>query len=221
MQVTVSLMLTVVTACGRVGFDELQDDARVDAPDDTVLTQTDVQVSAMANLWGAGRTTPPAPGGSGAGVLPTLVVLPAGSGRVLQMLEVAGTLDFGLGPSSPDGIVDSNPQTVEYGGLVSVTCTQVNALEAVFLDDNKPVDPAPPSLNMDPTATSFTAIGLRQLLFIGDGLTGTGSGEVQTFAIPDAATRLYIGLDDVPELSNQPGGYDDNSGTITATVVIR
>jgi hypothetical protein len=37
---------------------------------------------------------------------------------------------------------------------------------------------------------------LQQIFFIGDGLTGTGSGSVQTFIAPTGATRLYLGVAD-------------------------
>ncbi|HEY3242752.1 MAG TPA: hypothetical protein VGM03_05305 [Phycisphaerae bacterium] len=44
--------------------------------------------------------------------------------------------------------------------------------------------------------------GLRQPFFIGDGLTGTGSGAVQQFLVPDGATRLFLGTIDGCEWSN-------------------
>jgi hypothetical protein len=53
---------------------------------------------------------------------------------------------------------------------------------------------------------------LRQIFFIGDGLTETGSGNQQTFIVPPTATRLYLGIPDNP--------YKDNSGSFTATFTI-
>jgi tRNA A-37 threonylcarbamoyl transferase component Bud32 len=37
---------------------------------------------------------------------------------------------------------------------------------------------------------------LRQIFFIGDGLTGTGSGDVQRFRVPTGATRLFLAVSD-------------------------
>jgi hypothetical protein len=57
------------------------------------------------------------------------------------------------------------------------------------------------------------------MFFVGDGLTGTGSGDTQIFHVPDTATRLFLGFSDrhasTPDL---PGWYGDNSGSITLTV---
>jgi hypothetical protein len=52
---------------------------------------------------------------------------------------------------------------------------------------------------------------LQQLFFIGDGLTGTGSGSVQTFIVPSGATQLYLGTGD-------GYGWYNNSGSFSVTV---
>jgi hypothetical protein len=63
--------------------------------------------------------------------------------------------------------------------------------------------------------------GLRQTFFGGDGLTGTGSGDQQTFNVPDGATRLFLGLQDAgPPDPSLPGWYGDNSGSVSGTVEI-
>ncbi len=71
-------------------------------------------------------------------------------------------------------------------------------------------------------AGAFTELspGLRQIFFIGDGLTGEETGDVQTFRIPDDATRLLLGYSDCcsPSTPNLPGYYSDNTGTGTATI---
>jgi hypothetical protein len=53
---------------------------------------------------------------------------------------------------------------------------------------------------------------LNQVFFIGDGLTGTGSGSVQQFVIPAGATRLFLGS------SDGAGANYDNSGSFSVTV---
>ncbi len=57
-----------------------------------------------------------------------------------------------------------------------------------------------------------TAPTIGTVFFIGDGLTGTGSGAIQTFIVPTGATRLYFGFDDAP------GFYSDNTGSLDVTV---
>jgi hypothetical protein len=48
--------------------------------------------------------------------------------------------------------------------------------------------------------------------FIGDGLTGTGSGAVQQFTVPAGATRVALGSSDTA------GGNNNNSGQFDVTV---
>jgi hypothetical protein len=53
---------------------------------------------------------------------------------------------------------------------------------------------------------------LNQIFFIGDGLTGTGTGTVQQFTVPAGATGLYLGVAD------SVGASTGNEGSITADV---
>jgi hypothetical protein len=78
---------------------------------------------------------------------------------------------------------------------------------------------------------NFTTLSpeLNQTFYVGDGLTGTGSGTVQQFNVPVGATTLYLGFADGNTMginSNQynyhgnPGYYSDNSGSLQATFSI-
>jgi len=66
---------------------------------------------------------------------------------------------------------------------------------------------APAALNFSgsyggsPLGTAFANLSplLNQTFFVGDGLTGTGTGAAQAFTVPDGATHLYLGIVD--------GGY--------------
>jgi len=58
------------------------------------------------------------------------------------------------------------------------------------------------------------------VFFIGDGLTGDGSGTVQQFNVPAGATRLVLGLVDAPDYQGNPGGYGDNVGSFSATFTV-
>src|SRR6202012_498516 len=59
---------------------------------------------------------------------------------------------------------------------------------------------------------------INQVFFIGDGLTGTGSGQIQNFLVPDTADRLYLGFAD--SFDSVPSYYADNVGSLTATFSI-
>ena len=63
--------------------------------------------------------------------------------------------------------------------------------------------PPPATLDFTVIGTSFASLSpaLNQVFYIGDGLTGDGSGSVQQFIVPLGATRLYLGCADA-------GGYN-------------
>ncbi len=90
-----------------------------------------------------------------------------------------------------------------------------NALVGVFLDNSEPDLHIPPpdlsflDINGNPDI-SFASLSpeLGQVFFIGDGLTGTGSGAFQDFFAPAGATRLFLGSTDGSGWSNN-GGYQD------------
>ena len=100
--------------------------------------------------------------------------------------------------------------TADYGtGISGPTGVHLDGLGGVFLGPNQPSGTAPSQLS----GTDFSSIspGLNQIFFIGDGLTGTGTGSLQRFVVPAGATRLYLGIID-------DGGYYDNGGAITANI---
>ncbi len=53
---------------------------------------------------------------------------------------------------------------------------------------------------------------LDQIFFIGDGLTGTGTGAVQQFTVPAGATGLFLGIGD------SVGGSYNNEGSLSVDV---
>jgi hypothetical protein len=80
-----------------------------------------------------------------------------------------------------------------------------NALVGVFLGDSEPSGTPPAGLRFyqtqnaqGVTRTDFTSLSpaIGQVFFIGDGLTGTGTGAVQAFQVPPGATRLFLGQAD-------------------------
>jgi hypothetical protein len=182
-----------------------------------------LNVSGQADIWGAGHTALP-PGYDG--ILPPLVHFQSGSNQVLVFASVTGLISIGIAPdgyefgyNGPDGIVNSpynDSATAVEGVSGFVDSNRIATLVGVFLDDSEPTNPAPASLDFSDDAIghifSSLAPRLDQIFFIGDGLTGTGSGSQQVFVVPPTATRLVLGIPD--------SYYDDNSGSFVATFAI-
>jgi hypothetical protein len=117
-------------------------------------------------------------------------------------------------PTPDGGSVWGHSAGAENG--VADVDAPINSLLGVFLDASQPnTTAAPTSLNFDTMNTSFATLSptLKQVFFIGDGLTGTGSGDVQTFLVPAGATRLYLGTMDGYGWYNNVGAY---AVTVTA-----
>jgi hypothetical protein len=88
----------------------------------------------------------------------------------------------------------------------------INSLLGVFLDDTQPsLLTAPAGLDFEVIGLNFLSLAptLRQVFFVGDGFTS--SGTQQQFVIPVGATRLFLGAMDGNEWGN-------NSGTINVVV---
>ena len=134
-------------------------------------------------------------------------------GDVLTFTNVTGSISNtpSASGSTPDGLsFFSSGPTNGIGGYVA----PIDALVGVFLDNTLPTSsPTPATLDYTTIGTSFTTFSpqLKQVFFIGDGLTGTGSGSVQTFVVPNGATQLFLG--DVDGF-----GWYNNSGAVAGTV---
>ena len=141
-----------------------------------------------------------------------------------------------LTTSTPPGLIsppEGSPATFyldlnPYGGISGMKLFEsvpadrrVMFLAGVFLTDAAPSGTAPASLDFSSTAMgrSFSVLApeLQQTFYIGDGLTGTGSGSVQSFLVPDAATRLFLGFVDGSYFVGGPDYYDNNVGSFAAT----
>ena len=89
----------------------------------------------------------------------------------------------------------------------------INALMGVFLGPGLPsLTPAPGTLDFEAqTGRDYTSLSpaLKQVFFIGDGLTSTGS--TQTIKVPSGATRLFLG-------SMDGFSWFDNAGAFVVTV---
>jgi hypothetical protein len=189
-------------------------------------------IYANSEIFGAGNAGLP----DGSGTAPPVFALPPNP-TVLTMISVTGliTLNAGTGSNNPDGDIISggyygptvNGETgytvaTTYGGISGITIPGGGALEGVFEPATGPTDAAPASLDFTAIGTSFTSFApqLYQTFYIGDGLTGDGTGTVQQFIVPAGATRLFLGISDAPGFDGAPGAYSDNYGNFTASFEI-
>jgi len=179
----------------------------------------DVTVSAQCNIYGAGHPFAPNPGGAGGGSLPVMLTLPPGELRTVEVSAASGDVQY-----CPTCVPANGPDGAPFGfsmasweGISGVSSiSRSRFLAGVFLSSNVPMDPPPPSLDFSDYSFLQLAPALNQTFFIGDGLTGTGSGQQQTFVAPEGATRLFLGLFD--SLDTLPGWYGDNTGAFTLTL---
>jgi hypothetical protein len=202
-------------------------------------------IDAKSNLFGAGRSSVPDPGGQGGGILPLGFGLSAGANRVLRIDSVTGAVSYNNAVGDPNrgqfngpdgGYVDYPPANTDgfntdinsYGGISGLQLIEaasanrrVMFLAGVFLNDTEPSGTAPARLDFSSTAlgTNFASLSpsLNQAFFIGDGLTGSGSGSTQLFFIPDAATRLFLGFIDGADFQGDPTFYSNNDGSFTVS----
>ena len=190
-------------------------------------------ISGNSNIFGAGQTSAPAPGGSSGGQLPPLYNFAAAAGQVLTFSNISGSVNFtGLSYTSTNGNGDGNymygSNILSYGGISGIRNDNAFAfLVGVFLNDSAPTGSGPLPLDFT-NNTSFAELSpqLNQTFFIGDGLTGSGVGNIQRFLVPEQATRLFLGFADAAGVQGVPfqgltGAYIDNSGSVVANFQIQ
>jgi hypothetical protein len=127
------------------------------------------------------------------------------AGSSLQFNTTGVISGAGCTSTTPDGC--SNFLSNSAGTGVSRYSGPAQALVGIFLTNVAPSGPDPVTFFASTSDTSFSP-GLLQIFFIGDGLTGTGGGNLQNFVIPTGATRLFLGIAD------NPGFYYDNGGRL-------
>ena len=118
----------------------------------------------------------------------------------------------GLSRAEWRGIEHAIEKGAEHG--IADAIAPMNALMGVFLSDERPNrSKPPPSLDyrVDPGDIRSSSPQLKQVFFIGDGKTS--SGTLRRYLVPAKATRLYLGVMDGYEWNN-------NSGSFTVTVAI-
>ena len=171
----------------------------------------------------------------GGSTAPTMITLPSGATSVV-FNSVTGSITTGCASTEgcivlnngtgnnandPDGMgaapaTSSNTGTSSISGMVA---PGAGYLVGLFVPADGPTGTAPTALDFTSSGlgTSFTSLSpqLDQVFFIGDGLTGDGTGTQQTFNIPTGAGQLWLGISDAGFYNGPPGAYGDNLGTYT------
>ncbi len=182
-----------------------------------------ITVNAADDIYGAGLGSVP----NGAGNLPGGISLNSNN-DYLTFSSVIGSLScfntegcvtmnsYGnLNDADGAGSAVGSSSESGYGSISGITAPGAGYLVGVFVDGT-PSGPAPSALDFS-GGTNFTSLSpaLDQVFFIGDGLTGDGSGSTQTFYVPTGATELYLGISDACGYNGGPDCYGDNYGTFT------
>ena len=193
------------------------DQAGASSPASTVGTK--IHVQGDDNIFGAGLSQ--APNG---GTIPVKIALPKNT-KTVTFSKVKGTVSYWstTGESNgPDGQPSSDVTTNidaagGISGLVDSTHNYFYML-GVFLDKTQPATP-PPSLDFT-NDYAFKKIKpeLGQVFFIGDGLTGTGTGSTQKFIVPAGATALYLGFADACGGTGGTSCWSDDIGSLKGQV---
>jgi hypothetical protein len=184
-------------------------------------------VQATSDIYAAGHANVPAtiyPGN----FAPSDTFL-AAANQVLTFSSVTGAVGCNfVVTNGADGTCwpGVNTTVTSYGGLSGISANGKNMfLVGVFLDNTEPSGAGPAAFSYDygtPGSMNTTdpaySPEINQVFFIGDGLTGTGSGQMQNFLVPDTATRLYLGFAD--SFDSVPSYYADDVGSLTATFSI-
>jgi hypothetical protein len=152
----------------------------------TVDQPASVMVDGRADIFSAAQTA--ADKGRG-GVLPTQLALAIGGG-VVRVRGVSGKTTCG-GKTEPGG-----PDDVGCSRLIGVFVGVKTAKLRHGSDELGTKQELRPALG--------------ETFVVGDGLTGTGTGDIQTIAIPKGATKLYLGY--------AGEAYGTNAGGVSAIV---
>jgi hypothetical protein len=141
---------------------------------------------------------------------PWQVNIPLSDNDVLTFDSISGDArhDPNLADYAPDGELDdigTNTAGPENG--LSNLRAPINALVGVFLDDTQPNKTTAPDM-LDYKTDSMRNLThyepkLKQLFFIGDGLTKNGVR--QEFQVPKGATKLFLATWDFFEWNNNSG----------------
>ncbi len=192
-----------------------------------------ITVAATAEIYSAGGNTGLASGATS----PPSIALPGGTVSV-QFTSVTGSisctvsaegcisLNNGSNYNDPDGAGAgaSTSSNTGAGAISGITSHNSGSLMGLFVAAGGPSGNAPAALNFTTgSGTGFTSLSplLDQTFFIGDGLTGDGSGSLQTFYVPTGAITLFLGISDACSYNGTPSCYSDNLGTFSVSASLQ
>jgi hypothetical protein len=192
------------------------------SPDGGAASVMQVTVPGTSDLWLAGQPdgtqlatqSPP----MGMDVVPqnAAVEVPVTAGNTLTFIATGATSNAGFPcpGDTPDGTCFAQlPMLAGPASGLSALTGPLNSLAGVFLDDAAPSGTAPAALDFTKTSPlASLSPELRQTFWIGDGVTGNGSGTVQAFVVPAGATRLFLASFDAT------GSNYNNTGDFTVIV---
>ena len=178
-------------------------------------------VSALTDIWLASQPNAASVTGNfGTDTAPlnSPVSISVTAGNVLTFSATGSTSVDGSCFAGPDGGCYSDESGFSPSPASNTYKGPADALIGVFLPSGvTDVASGPASLDYTQTAntsqTTYTP-GLNQIFFIGDGLTGTGTGAVQDFVVPAGATNLYLAVAD------SIGGSNNNVGSLVVTTPV-
>jgi hypothetical protein len=169
-------------------------------------------VPGRANPWLAGMTNGSAArrGDSAPDESPVPATVTAIEGGAAYAFAASGSVNHGttLPFSPPDGEDLISHYLGAENGIADITAPFVSLI-GVFLGPNPPdQNPAPPPLDFRiPADRDYLVLApaLKQPFFIGDG--STSSGAVQQVIAPAGATRLFLGVMDQYQWSDNEGAF--------------
>jgi hypothetical protein len=189
--------------------------------------RADITVPGATDIWLAGQA-------NGSSVTGLFGSDKAPAESPVDLLVTAGhTLTFAVsGTTSNNGVCTETsadagncaPDVSAFGAGpangISGYKGPANALIGVFLNNNVPTGPGAPATLDFTGSNNFASLSplLNQIFFIGDGLTGTGSGSVQDFIVPTGATRLFLASADALGASFDNTGSFDVKASDTSAV---
>jgi hypothetical protein len=171
---------------------------------------TSIHVSPKADIYLAGGNIRVGSNGEN----PSDFSFSAAPGLDLTFDVTGSATPFGAGTPmlGADGNLGALGGLPDIGALSGVTYPGMSSLPlfGVLLGNTLPTTP-PAGIGFFTQGVAFDALSplLGQVFWIGDGLTGTGSGAGQVFHVPTGATHLYLGfIDDAGAYHDNVGGFD-------------
>jgi hypothetical protein len=170
-------------------------------------------------------------GAGGQGTLPGSITL---NGANYVTVSASGLISLDGNDqlfNDPDGYYNGSPayslpapnytsSNAGFESISGITAPGAGYLVGVFVGAGGPSGLAPASLDYTASGsesqTSYSPL-LDQTFFIGDGLTGDGTGTAQEFNVPTGATELYLGISDACFFQGAPSCYQGNDGAYNPT----